>query len=339
KVDSLIYCKEKKGKAVFNNLEIYFTGCGWFISNFKAILFLCRNAIFNRHLDLLIFHLSLRNIVPVLTYKLLFKGELICKMDLNTESAIEYSDKSHKINGIKKKLIRMIISRTDQFYVETIRNYNIINKGIFDVPISGKLKLMPNGVDAKLVREVIKTEGPDVFKENTITIISRHACEAKAPNRIFDVIDVMSELKLNNWTLQILGYFPTIFTDALRIRALECGVNIICDGYNLELYDVYKRLFKSKMFICLSLQESYCISLVEAAVFNNHIISTNVGVAEDLSLKYGNIKIIENYSKNLLSKTIEKTIKNDIKIKKASISDRMLDSYSWDNIITGVMSE
>ncbi|PPW53554.1 UDP-D-galactose--(glucosyl)lipopolysaccharide-1, 6-D-galactosyltransferase, partial [Escherichia coli] len=52
-----------------------------------------------------------------------------------------------------------------------------------------------------------------------------------------------------------------------------------------------------------------------------------------------NIKIIENYSKNLLSKTIEKTIKNDIKIKKASISDRMLDSYSWDNIITGVMSE
>ncbi|STE67147.1 putative UDP-D-galactose:(glucosyl)lipopolysaccharide-1, 6-D-galactosyltransferase [Escherichia coli] len=93
------------------------------------------------------------------------------------------------------------------------------------------------------------------------------------------------------------------------------------------------------MFICLSLQESYCISLVEAAVFNNHIISTNVGVAEDLSLKYGNIKIIENYSKNLLSKTIEKTIKNDIKIKKASISDRMLDSYSWDNIITGVMSE
>ncbi len=58
--------------------------------------------------------------MPVLTYKLLFKGELICKMDLNTESAIEYSDKSHKINGIKKKLIRMIISRTDQFYVETI---------------------------------------------------------------------------------------------------------------------------------------------------------------------------------------------------------------------------
>ncbi len=32
------------------------------------------------------------------------------------------------------------------------------------MPISGKLKLMPNGVDAKLVREVIKTEGPDVFK-------------------------------------------------------------------------------------------------------------------------------------------------------------------------------
>lgn len=55
-----------------------------------------------------------------------------------------------------KKLIRMIISRTDQFYVETIRNYNIINKGIFDVPISGKLKLMPNGVDAKLVRRLLK---------------------------------------------------------------------------------------------------------------------------------------------------------------------------------------
>lgn len=123
----------------------------------------------------------------------------------------------------------------------------------------------------------------------------------------------MSELKLNNWTLQILGYFPTIFTDALRIRALECGVNIICDGYNLELYDVYKRLFKSKMFICLSLQESYCISLVEAAVFNNHIISTNVGVAEDLSLKYGNIKIIENYSKIYYPKLLKRQLKMILK--------------------------
>ncbi|EDM1757274.1 glycosyltransferase family 1 protein, partial [Salmonella enterica subsp. diarizonae] len=337
-VDTLFYCKDKKGTITFDKLNIEFTGCGWLASNFKSILFLLRNIINGRGYDLLVFHLSIRNIIPILIFKSIFKGKLICKMDLNTESAIKYATCHLQSQTIKYKLMKMMVGLTDIFYIETRRNYDIIKKGIFGLNISEKLKIMPNGVDENLVKVVSQNGGITPRKEKILTIISRFNCEAKAPYRIFDVIEIMSELNISEWTLNIIGKFPESFITDLRKKAVCHNVNIVCEGYNLELKDVYKHLYKSKVFLCLSIEESYCISLVESAVFNNCIITTNVGVSADLSQKYDRIKILDTYTKEKLKFYIREVIMSE-QTEYCDISLKMLELYSWKKIINKTVSD
>lgn len=328
-VDSLFYVESKKGSMKFKNLRISYTGKNWFISNFHSFLFLLKNRLRCNDYDLLVFHLSIRNIIPIILFKLLFKGNVICKMDLNTESAKAYCGNSGGI--LKHILMKLMTWLTDHFYVETSRNYEIVKNGIFGIDISKKIELLPNGVDEKLVISVVN-DGDIVLRDKVITIISRFESEDKAPHRILDVVDIMSDLSLHDWQFNIIGSFPGTFINELERKAKLLNVNVTCTGKNKELNEVYGELYRSEIFLCLSREESYCISLVEAAVFNNYIITTNVGVAEDLSKVYEKVDIMNNYTKQELNELL-KNITEKYESGNAKISTEMLNFYSWDKII------
>lgn len=328
-VDSLFYVESKKGSMKFKNLRISYTGKNWFISNFCSFLFLLKNRLRCSDYDLLVFHLSIRNIIPIILFKLLFKGNVICKMDLNTESAKAYCDNSGGI--LKRILMKLMAWLTDHFYVETSRNYEIVKNGIFGIDISKKIELLPNGVDEKLVISVVN-DGGIVLRNKVITIISRFESEDKAPHRILDVVEIMSDLSLHDWQFNIIGSFPDTFINKLERKAKQFNVNVTCTGKNKELNEVYEELYRSEIFLCLSREESYCISLVEAAVFNNYIITTNVGVAEDLSKIYEKVDIMNNYTKKELNELI-KNVTEKYESGNAKISKETLNFYSWDKIV------
>lgn len=333
-VEALFYTESKDGKVNFRNLRVLFTGKNWLVSNFYSIIFLFKNRFYSKECDLLVFHLSIRNIIPIIFYKLLFNGKLICKMDLNTVSAQSYCDAS-MVSITKRIFMKFMVLLTDRFYIETARNYNIVKKGIFGTDISKKIELLPNGVDEELVMSVASND-EFVQREKIITIITRFDSEDKAPYRVFDVVQVMADLNLKDWRFNIIGNFPDSFITELMNQAGQLGVNVTCLGKNQTLNEVYNKLYKSSIFLCLSKEESYCISLVEAAVFNNYIITTNVGVAEDLSKQYDKLRIIDVYTKEELKKSIEKACHKH-KSENNGISNEMLKFYSWGQIINRVL--
>lgn len=328
-VNSLFFGRNKKRNIIFRNLNITFTYSNWLKSNIKAFSFLYSESKKNKNLNLFLFHLSMRNIICIGIYRFLFNGKIICKLDLNTRTAYTYRT-GKETSYLKRVILRWMIKKTDTFYVETQRNYNLIINNCLGVTLVGKLKLMPNGINKKNL-ELIKY-GRDIKKEKKIIIITRYDSELKCPDRIFDIIKAMKELVLNDWSLKIIGEFPEFYTNKINSYAEKKNVNVDCYGKNIDIKDVYLQLNSSSIFLCLSDEESYCISLIEAAVFNNNIISTDVGVAEDLSKNYKRMTIIKNYSYNTLKISLEKLTKN-FHGERCYLSDDIMNIYSWENII------
>ena len=328
-INSLFFGENKKENIFFRNLNITFTGSGWFKSNIKAFLFLHSESKKNKNLNLFLFHLSMRNIICIGIYRFFFKGKIICKLDLNTKTAHTYRT-GEKISYLKKIILRWMIKKTDTFYVETRRNYNLIINNCLGITLTGKLKLMPNGINKKNL-DFIKNDS-NYKKEKTIIIITRYDSELKCPDRIFDIIKAMRELVLDDWSLKIIGTFPEHYKNKINNYAEKRNINIDCHGENIDIKNVYLQLNSSSIFLCLSDEESYCISLIEAAVFNNNIISTDVGVAEDLSKNYKKITIIKSYNYNTLRIILKKSTDN-FHSEICHLSDDIMSMYNWENII------
>ncbi|MCE7597871.1 glycosyltransferase, partial [Vibrio fluvialis] len=104
----------------------------------------------------------------------------------------------------------------------------------------------------------------------------------------------------------------------------------------LDRKDLLNHLSDSFMMICYSIEESFCISLIEAAAFNNHIVTTNVGVAEDLSKLYDKISVLDDFDANIF---VEKVNLADYMYKDnniQSINNEIMDCYKWSNIAAKV---
>ena len=301
-------------KKIFNNYIL--DGCLYLMKNSKKI-------------DILqIFHMTSYSVVYSMVYKFFNrKGKIYLKLDCS-EKLIERLD---NMNTIERKFIKAYLKRVDIISAEQERLIEPLKERFGE--FGSKLIHITNGVDLDWVNDINNEEKFE--KENSFLHVARLGSEEKKTENILKAFKEFSKTN-TSWKLILVGPMEEKFKKFYK-RFLEENKNlkdrIIYKGEIRDrkaLYNIYK---KTKAFILNSEFESFGFVLIEAALFKNMIISTDVGVAEELKIQ-GNVEVIKYDDIKGIKDAMGKVV-NDKYIEEKGIENRELieKKYNYDVII------
>lgn len=201
--------------------------------------------------------------------------KLVLKLDIDENSARRVNNKDKNI--FRKYILGSLAKMCDLIICETSTVYNILNKGIYDINVSSKLIWLPNGID---VEDLHRTK-LDFQKENIIITVGRIGTYQK--NTEF-LLDALRSLELSKWKIYIIGPIEESFNQYKEIFMNEKNENLEVHftGGVFDRDELYEYFAKSKIFVLTSRFESYGLVLNEAFAFNNYILTTDVGAAQDI---------------------------------------------------------
>lgn len=201
-----------------------------------------------------------------------------------------------------------------------------------------KIINIPNGVDFSFLEENnIRYDYES--KENIILNVARIGAEEKNTPLLLNAFSKIRAIENSGWKLYLVGpieedfkeYISTFYENNPKLKDIVIFKGEIRD--RRELFTLYK---KSKIFTLTSEFESFGISFIEAAALGNAIISTDVGIANEIVLNGGGT-IVSNNNEEILKNSFEEYIyKNDIEITCNRSYKYCLYNYNWDKIINNL---
>jgi hypothetical protein len=235
------------------------------------------------------FHIGLKNLIPIIFVKLCIPScKIICKGDVNMRTADYLIDKPNGLlNRFRIYYYYFMFKNIDIITVETSDVFNLLSRKFMSEGLDN-LHFLPNGLDDAEFKGLILPN----LKSNIVTVVTRFSCEDKAPERIFSII---KNLKNKNLQLVLVGEIPLESRKTISLMANDYDVNLKIEGV-LSRSEIIDLLSRSKFFVCYSKVESFCISLIEAAALGNIVITTKVGVAEDLAFYYKYIHVLDDFN-------------------------------------------
>lgn len=297
-------------------------------SHFKDVYaYLKKNAC---KIDVLqIFHVTLNSVVYAYMYKMFNKkGIVFLKLDC-TKVLV---DKIRQMNIIQRQLLNLFLKRVDIIGVEKKEIFEELKNVLREH--SSKLLNVPNGLDFE--RKEIKAETKFQDKEDIILSVGRIGSPEKDSKILMEAFAKVDKSKLGEFKLVFVGPIEDEFKkeiedyfkehEDLRQRVIFKGP--IYD--RKELYDEYR---KAKIFCLTSKFESVGIVLIEAGVMGDVIISTNVGIADEI-VNSGNGAIIEVGDVLALSDEIGNLVTSKKLAEASCITEKFCrENYDWDVIV------
>lgn len=295
------------------------------------------------------FHYSLQTMVYVIIYKLLNpKGIAYVTLDNDLGSLKEFPKSlllKHPTNFIRNfiaynfieplflRLVDIMSNETSQG-TETLKK---LYKGF-----SQKFYYQPYGIDEYFIKkEGIKVREFDE-KENIILTVARIGSPQKNHEMLLKVLEM---LNIKDWKVVLAGKivnpnFEKVLQEFLSRNPIYSD-KLILTGHITDrksLYDLYNR---SKIFVMTSVFESFGIVMVEAGYFGNHIITTNVVSANDITKngEFGDVVRIGNVEE--FASRLQFAIDNPdyIRHKSNLLRKHIVDNFLWDKIVDKLESE
>ncbi|MQW22818.1 MULTISPECIES: glycosyltransferase family 4 protein [unclassified Lactococcus] len=221
------------------------------------------------------------------------------------------------LKRIERALIGQVKKNSSIFYgvskeaADWIKVFGIQSKGV-----------LYNAVDSDDLAKYLKEEKKDKI---VISYSGRLQAKFKGVETLLSAFTKISQ-EFPNLELVIAGDGP-IFEE---MKASYPQENISFLGY-VSHDEVMKLNNKSDIFVLLSKIEGFSTSMIEAALLENVVITTNVGGAHELipSDEYG--FVIENSEEALLT-SLRQLLNQPEKIKsiQENVSKRVLENFTWD---------
>jgi glycosyltransferase involved in cell wall biosynthesis len=281
----------------------------------------------SKEIDFLqLFHVTLRSVVYASVYKSLNpKGKLFLKLDCTEELLA----KIRGLKGVRKSLFYSFFNKVDVIGVEQEKLYNEI-KEILPM-FYDKFLYLPNGIDYRTL-DYKNVNYND--KENYILQVGRLGAPEKNTELLVEAFNSVYKQFDTKWKLLLVGESTASFNKYIgeyfeRHPGLKDNIQLTGAIYDRrELEAIYR---KTKIFCLTSNFESFGIVLVEAAACGNVIISTDVGVARELTVKGG--AVVETSDAKALSGALL-SYANSNKLKDICYEniDLIRDKYNWDQI-------
>lgn len=254
----------------------------WFI-DFGLILYLIRNS---REIDILnMFHFSL----PTLLYGLVYKAtnrkwKIYMKMDLDIQQFKHKWDRIYNfwnmINVVLKPIENLLINICNIISVEAEDGLSLLIK--YNEKFRWKLIRIPNGADDINIKKIIKNNKSYNEKENIIITVWRIWTYQKNTEMLLNII---KNIDLKEWKIKIIWPIDDPFLQKISDffgtnHYLEDKVEFVWTKTKKEVYEYYDR---AKIFVLTSRREWFANTFPEALYFWDHIITTNVSGAEDIT--------------------------------------------------------
>lgn len=266
---------------------------------------------------LLTFHLEARSSFIIKFYKLINRnGKVYLKMDIPIFiiNKAENILNSTNILGFFDRLFYLsLFENVDVFSCETKLCYDRLLQWKYSDSFSEKLVLMQNGFDDEEREKLNIKINNFEEKDNLIITVGRLGTNQKNTEMF---LDSLIGLDLKNWKVKLIGKIEPSFrlyideyfkNNPTLINKVEF-VGVIND--KVELWNYYN---KAKVFVLTSRWESYGLVLNEAKRFNNFIISTNVGIANEI-ISNDTGCLIDNESSISLKNKLLEIFNDEIKI-------------------------
>ena len=268
---------------------------------FNGIKYLKKNA---KEIEALqLFHVTLRTVFYTFAFKFFNpKGKIFLKLDC-TERLVSLIA---AMNPIKRKILNIFLNKVDLIGVEQAKLYNELKELLKKQ--REKLIYIPNGIDFD--RKDTYSNLSYEEKENIILHVGRIGSEEKCNDNI---MEAFSKIKNNGWKLVFVGPIEESFNKYIEnfyIKNPQLKEKVVFKGPIYDRDKLYCEYKKAKVFCLASKYESFAIALLEAASFGDVIVSTDVGIASELtSLKNG--IIVENNSIENLVKAFDALTNTD----------------------------
>ncbi|CAM2779525.1 glycosyltransferase family 4 protein [Hathewaya histolytica] len=280
-----------------------------------------------------IFHITFYSMCYAIVYKLLNKdGKTYLKLDCSHKLI----DKLKSLGKFRMWIINYYLNKVDLISVEQKKLYSELKELL--PKQKDKIINIPNGVDFSFLEENnIRYDYES--KENIILNVARIGAEEKNTPLLLNAFSKIRAIENSGWKLYLVGpieedfkeYISTFYENNPKLKDIVIFKGEIRD--RRELFTLYK---KSKIFTLTSEFESFGISFIEAAALGNAIISTDVGIANEIVLNGGGT-IVSNNNEEILKNSFEEYIyKNDIEITCNRSYKYCLYNYNWDKIINNL---
>jgi len=243
----------------------------------NGILYLKKQS---KKIDVLqLFHVTLSSFFYIFIYKLNNpKGILFLKLDCTEELIF----KIQGLRGIKRRIFEFILKKVDIMSVEQQNLYSSLQ----DILPGSKNKIIyiPNGNDYDSNDRSKKINY--IKKENIIINVGRIGSPEKRSDVLMEAFSQIPDIKRRNWKLVFIGEIEEEFKKHINkffVENPDMKGKIIFKNAIYDRKKLFEEYEKSKIFCCSSSFESFGIAMLEAASFGDVIISTDVGIAAEIT--------------------------------------------------------
>jgi len=235
--------------------------------------------------NLMLFHINKGNFWYVFCYKLLNpKGFIYIKFDADIRIKNLFE---HKPKTLREKFYHFRFMYQFNYVIQKVNLFSIETKQIYKMLLDyrpdllDKLIYLPNGF---FVNNLNLKEARIDKKENIIISIARLGTYQKNTELLLESLSKIKDFK--DWKVILIGpveesfqiYVDEFFNNYQNLRDKVELIGMVKDKNKIFDY-----LAKSKVFLLTSRYESFALVLTEAAYFGNYIVSTDVGVARDIT--------------------------------------------------------
>ncbi len=275
---------------------------------------------------LMILHCSRISWILAGAYRLLNrKGKLFFKTDLSM-TFLDDILASKRSFSIFKGLVR----KSDYAGIETTAMFERVS-ALFNQQESlrRKLRYIPNGLDLSQVALQGRIE-----KENWMLYVGHVGLHAKNTELLLSAFEAMQP---SSWQLYLVGSIDRSMQERVDRICKALPGRVIVKGQIWNRDEIYSYYARAKIFCLTSRWESFCYALLEAAFFDDFLVTTDVGAARDL-MASGAAGVLSAPTVADFSSALRDTIRalrdGSIKVDNSGVRRR----FSWDQALKPVFA-
>jgi glycosyltransferase involved in cell wall biosynthesis len=240
-----------------------------------------------KHPCFTLFHLTWSSAIIASFVRLIWRDRacILIKSDLNPESGLATGDCGSFLEGLSIQILRSKINLV-------IGETSASTKGLLGLFGSSQVVRCPNGIDISSIQQN-NLHNRDI----DVIVVSRFNVEKKG---VVLYSEVIPELVQAGLSVHLIGEGAEDFS----IRTSLSGHSKVKVSEKLQHSDVMLSMKKARIFLSLSLSESFLIAIMEAYAMGCRVISTPVGVAPDLAKSTPNITIVSFEASDIINEVM-----------------------------------
>ena len=275
----------------------------------------------------------LKNIIMGVLYKLLHpRGKLYLKMDASLIALKDQDDYKSSLEKIYHNCWHWLFAKVvDCITCETRASYDkILSSKASCYKFRNKLIVMPNAFDDEALLEADIKINNFKEKKNQFLTVSRIDDPGKNTEML---LKALNKVDLKDWSFLIVGPYEDVYQNRINQFYFENPdkkENVFFTGGIEDKIELWRMYNESKVFVFTSRAESCGLVFVEANMFHDYLLSTDVGAFYDVISegKYGFAVPQDSHIK--LSGELQRIIDGSVNIDKYNDEDK---GIRWSDVI------